>query len=144
MIAPQSTTVQYSPAEGLDVPDSSGPLQVRNALFVANEDGSEGNLIAAIVNGTDSSEVLNIQVGEGADAITKSIRVSAHTTKSLGMSDIEGVENFEGADPLLINGLDTLPGATVSVYFQSGDGEGTRVDIPVLDGTLAYLAPYAP
>lgn len=144
MLAPQGTTVQYSPAEGLDVPDSSGPLLVRNALFVATDDGSQGNFVAAIVNDTDSSEVLHIQVGEGADAITKSVRVPANTTKSLGVSDVEGLTGFEGAEPLLIDGLDTPPGATVSVYFQSGDGEGARVDIPVLDGTLSYLATLAP
>ncbi len=144
MLAPQSTTVQYSASDGMNVPDSSGPLQVRNALFVANEDGSEGNFVAAIVNGTDSSEVLHIQIGDGDGAIVKSVRVEAHTTKGLGVEDIEGVENFEGADPLLVVGLDTPPGATVSVYFQSGDGDGARVDIPVLDSSIAYLATLAP
>ncbi|MDQ1131074.1 DNA modification methylase [Microbacterium sp. SORGH_AS_0888] len=144
MIAPQGTTVVYSPSDGLNVPNTSGPLKVRNVLIVANEDGSEGNLVAAIVNDTDSSAVLNIEVGEGAGAVTKTVRVAAGTTKSLGVSDVAGVENLEGAEPLLITGLDTPPGATVSVYFQSGDGAGARVEIPVLDGTLSHLSTLAP
>ena len=135
MLAPQSTTIQYSASDGMNVPSASGPIAVRNALIVANEDGSEGNLVAAIVNPGDDPEVLNMQVGEGSSAIPLTVRVPAGDTKSLGDGDTE---------PLLIENLDTMPGATVSVYFQSGDGEGVRVDIPVLDGTLEYLEPLAP
>jgi hypothetical protein len=144
MIAPQGTTVQYSASDGMSVPDASGPLQVRNALIVANEDGSAGNLIAAIVNASDEDQVLNLEIGEGSDAITKTVRVAAGTTKSLGADDAEGVENLVGADPLLIEDLDVTPGETVPIYFQSGDGEGSRVAIPVLDGTLDYLSDLAP
>ena len=135
MLASQSTTIPYSPADGMNVPNSSGPLEVRNALIVANEDGSEGNFVAAIVNASDDAEVLNIEVGEGADATSLTVRVPAGSTKSLGDGDTA---------PLLIEDLDVMPGATVSVYFQSGDGEGARTEIPVLDGTLDYLAPLAP
>ena len=39
MISPQATTIPYSAADGVNVP-ASGPLKVRNALFVANEDGT--------------------------------------------------------------------------------------------------------
>ncbi len=57
MTATQATTIPYSAAEGVNV-RGSGPLQVRNALIVANEDGSEGNFVAAIVNQTDESHTL--------------------------------------------------------------------------------------
>ncbi len=144
LIAPQGTTVQYQPSDGMNVPNSSGPLKVRNALIVANEDGTEGNFVAAIVNSGDKDEVLHLEVGEGSDAVKKTIRVSAGTAKSLGIPEIDGVESIVGADPLLIEGLDTKPGATVPVYFQSGDGEGAIVQIPVLDGTLDYLADLVP
>jgi hypothetical protein len=144
MIAPQGTTVQYAPSDGISVPDASGPLRVRNALIVANEDGSAGNLVAAVVNASDEDQVLNLEIGEGSDAVSKTVRVAAGTTKSLGVSDVTGVENLVGADPLLIEDLDTVPGSTVPVYFQSGDGDGARVEIPVLDGTLSYLSELAP
>lgn len=135
MLAPQGTTIQYSPADGMNVPDTAGPLAVRNALIVANEDGSEGNLVAAIVNPTDAAEVLNIEVGEGADAVKLTVRVPAGDTKSLGTEDTE---------PLLISDLNSIPGSTISIYFQSGDGDGARADIPVLDGSLDYLTDLVP
>lgn len=133
MLAPQGTTIQYSPADGMNVPASSGPLAVRNALVVANEEGTEGNFVAAIVNETDTAQVLHLEVGENAVKLT--VRVPAEDTVSLGTED---------TDPLLIEGLEARPGATVPIFFQSGDGEGARVDIPVLDGKLDYLAPLVP
>jgi hypothetical protein len=135
MLASQSTTIPYSPADGMSVPNSSGPLEVRNALIVADEDGSVGNLVAAIVNTSADAEVLNIEVGEGADATSLTVRVPGGAVKSLGDGDTE---------PLLIEDLNTVPGATVSVYFQSGDGEGARAEIPVLNGDLDYLTPLVP
>ncbi|MDR6200809.1 hypothetical protein QE374_002718 [Microbacterium sp. SORGH_AS428] len=133
MLSPQSTTIQYSPADGLNVPASSGPLAVRNALIVANDEGTEGNFVAAIVNESDSSQVLNLEVGENAVKLT--VRVPAGDTLSLGTED---------TDPLLIEDLGARPGSTVPIFFQSGDGEGARVEIPVLNGDLDYLAPLVP
>jgi hypothetical protein len=138
MLVPQGTTVQYSPADGMSVPVTSGPIQVRNVLIVATEDGSEGNLVAALVNPTDASHVRSMEVGEGATSSAIEVRVPARGTISLGGSGQDGV------DPILIESLDARPGSTIPVYFQSGDGEGARVDIPVLDGSLDYLADLVP
>ena len=55
-----------------------------------------------------------------------------------------GGSGQDGGDPILIESLDARPGSTIPVYFQSGDGEGARVDIPVLDGSLDYLADLVP
>ena len=133
MISTQATTITYSAAEGVNV-HGAGPLEVRNALIVANEDGSEGNFVAAIVNQTDESVTLNMEFGEGG-AITESIRVPANSVVSLGTEDTE---------PILLKGLDTPPGADIAGYFQSGDAEGVLVSVPVLDGGLEYLAPLVP
>lgn len=133
MLSPQSTTIPYSPADGLNVPASSGPLAVRNALVVANDEGTEGNFVAAIVNESDSSQVLNLEVGENAVKLT--VRVPAGDTVSLGTED---------TDPLLIEDLGARPGSTVPIFFQSGDGEGARVEIPVLNDDLDYLTPLVP
>jgi hypothetical protein len=133
MISPQATTIQYSAAEGTNV-YASGPVEVRNAQIVANEDGSEGNFVAALINQTDDSHTLNIELGEG-DTISLTVRVPARTTISLGSDEDE---------PLLIEDLDALPGTDLKAFFQSGDAEGALVSIPVLDGELDYLAPLAP
>ena len=133
MISTQATTITYSAAEGVNV-HGAGPLEVRNALIVANEDGSEGNFVAAIVNPTDESVTLNMEFGEGG-AIKETIRVPANSVVSLGTEDTE---------PILLKGLDTPPGADIAGYFQSGDAEGVLVSVPVLDGGLEYLAPLVP
>lgn len=134
MISPQATTIQYSAAEGVNVYDA-GPLDVRNAFIVATEDGAIGNFVAAIVNDTDESHTLRIELGEGSSSIPFTVRVPARTTVSLGA---------DGEDPLLVEGLDTPPGADIPGYFQSGDEDGALISVPVLDGELPYLAPLVP
>ena len=134
MISTQATTISYSAAEGVNI-HGEGPLAVRNAFIVATADGSEGNFVAAIVNQTDRSETLHVEFGEGSSKIEKSIRVPANSVVSLGTADTE---------PILIEDLDTMPGADIPTYFQSGDAEGVLVTIPVLDGQLPYLADLVP
>jgi len=134
MLAPQATTIQYSAADGVNVPDS-GPLKVRNALIVASEDGTTGNLVAAVVNDTDDTLTLRLEFGEGDGAVEKSLRVPANSVVSLGAED---------TDPLTVEGIDANPGADLPVYFQSGEAQGVRTAVPVLDGTLPYLAPLVP
>lgn len=130
-ITPQSTEVQYSASDGVNVLGSEGPLDIRNAMIIATEDGSTGNLVAAIVNPTDKSATLTIEI-EGLDPLT--VRVGAGDTLSLGAN----------AEPLRIDDLDTIPGATIKMYFQSGDATGATADVPVLDGTLPYYADLVP
>jgi len=134
MLSTQATTLPYSPADGVNIPDS-GPLQVRNVLIVSDEDGIDGNLVAAIVNQTGDSQSLRIEFGEGSSKTSETIRVPANSTLSLGNEDTE---------PLLLEGIDTKPGANLPVYFQSGDGDGILFAVPVLDGALDYLADLAP
>lgn len=133
MISPQATTIPYSAAEGVNVPHASGPLAVRNAFIVANESGTLGNLVAAIVNDTDQDETLTIEI-EGVSA-SKTVDVPANSVVSLGSED---------TDPLLILGLNAKPGTDTPVFFQSGEGEGALVSAPILDGELPYLADLVP
>jgi hypothetical protein len=130
-ISPQSTTIAYSPSDGVNVSDNDGPLDVRNVFIVATEDGSVGNLVAAIVNPTDEKSTLTITLA-GIDPLT--VTVPAEGRISLGADE----------EPLRIVDLDTKPGATVEVHFQSGDGVGTKTQVPVLDGTLPYYADLVP
>ncbi len=133
MISPQATTIEYNASDGVAV--NAGALEVRNALIVANEDGSAGNFLAAIVNTGDSTERLSLEFGEGSDAVSETVTVPAGAVVSLGVDDEE---------PILIEGLDTMPGADLPVYFASGGEEGTLMDVPVLDGELPYLEPFVP
>ncbi len=132
MLSTQATTLPYSPADGVNVADS-GPLLVRNALLVTDEEGEDANFLAAIINPTDESQSLTLEFGE-EDPISQTVRVPANTTVSLGVTD----------DALLIEGLDAQAGSDVLVYFQSGDDEGVEAAVPVLDGELDYLSEFVP
>ncbi|KQQ65934.1 hypothetical protein [Microbacterium sp. Leaf320] len=130
-ISPQATTIEYSASDGVNVSDSDGPIDVRNAFIVANEDGSVGNFIGAVVNPTTEKATLTMTV-PGLDPFT--VSVPAGKTVSFGADE----------EPLRIDGLDTMPGATIEIHFQSGDGAGTKTEVPVLDGALPYYADLVP
>ena len=130
MVSPQATTIPYSASDGVNVP-ASGPLLVRNAMVIATEDGSTGNLIGAIVNDTDAAETLSV----GVAGKVATVQVPARTTVSLGV---------DGAEPLRIDSLGTTPGHYLDVAFQSGNGEGVEIAVPVLDGTLPQYAEFVP
>lgn len=128
----QATTIVYSASDGVNVEESEGAaIEVRNAVIVADDHGTDGNLVAALVNTTDTSATLNIEFDGG----TATVRVPAGEVVSLGA----GTE-----EPLLLEGIDTKPGATLPVYFQSGDAEGVLTEVPVLDGCLEHFADLVP
>jgi len=122
MLSTQATTIPYSPSDGVNIPDS-------------DETGVDGNLVAAIVNATSESQTLNIEYGEGSSKSSETVRVPANTTVSLGTAE---------TDPLLLEGIDTKPGANLPMFFQSGDSDGVLFDVPVLDGSLDYYGDLLP
>ncbi|BDV31326.1 DNA modification methylase [Microbacterium terricola] len=128
----QATTIPYSASDGVNVPNSSGPVQVRNALIVTDETGAQGNFVAALVNDTDQAQTVTLDSED--PSITETILVPARTTLSLGGED----------EPLLLEGIDTPAGSDITMLVQSGDGEGALVSVPVLDGTLPQYSALAP
>ena len=136
LAAQMGTNVPYSPSDGINV-RNSGPLSVLNALLVvdAEGDGRGANFIGAVVNSTDKSATLTMQIGQGADAITETIPVAANSTVSFGGDD---------QDPLSLPDVEATSGETVPVFFQSGDAEGSIGNVPVLDGQFTYLRTLVP
>lgn len=130
LVAPQATTIQYSASDGVNVPDS-GPIDVRNAMVIADDEGTNGNFIAAFVNPTLEDQTVIFGFGTASAELV----IEAGDTLSLGV---------DGNDPILLEDIDTPPGAQLSMSFQSGDGEGVTIDVPVLDGTLPYYEEYVP
>ncbi|WP_353113922.1 DNA modification methylase [Microbacterium sp.] len=130
-ITHQASTIAYSASDGVNINDESGPVKVRNAMIIANEDGSVGNFVAGIINDTDSSQTLHITVG---DLPAIAVKVPAGGSLKLGADE----------EPLRIDGLDVKAGANVKVFFQSGDSTGRADEVPVLDGALPYYADLVP
>lgn len=130
MVSSQATTIDYSPSDGVNVP-ASGPVVIRNAMVIANAEGTQGNFVANLVNDTDTDAQLNINFGRELTSVS----VPARATVNLGIGQVE---------PLLIDGLGTKAGQTLLTSFQSGDGEGAEIAVPVLDGALPYYEEFVP
>lgn len=129
MLAPQATTIDYSASDGINVPNL-GDVKIRNVMIVANEDGTEGNLIGAFVNGSDESA--RVSIGVAGD--TEELTVPARETVSLGVTD----------DPLSFSDLGARPGANIPVTFATADGTGEEIMIPIIDGALPQYAEFVP
>ncbi|MCR2827917.1 DNA modification methylase [Microbacterium sp. zg.Y909] len=130
MLAPQATTLAYSPSDGVNVP-APGPVDVLNAMVIANEDGSAGNFIAAFVNNSLEAQEITVALENGEAAI---IELDAGESVSLGV-DLE---------PILFTDLGVPAGATVPMAFQTGLESGTVAQVPVLDGALPYYTEFEP
>lgn len=129
MISPQATTIAYPAAEGVNVPDSTGPVQVRNVFFLVG-DGDTANLVGAFVNASNEDQVATLSIEDGPDV---TIEVPAGETVSYGVDDHKSVEDFTGE-----------LGGNVTVAFTSGNGQTESVEVPVLDGAMDYLKDAAP
>ena len=133
MLAPQATTLQYNPGDGMSV--NTGTIQVLTSLVIS-EDGEDGNLVVAFYNKDEENDAtIFIEFGENGKGGEAAMEIPAGSLVSLG-GDYE--------EPLLLEGINTDPGARLPMYFQSGDGEGQLVLVPVLDGSLPYYADLVP
>jgi hypothetical protein len=132
LVAPQATTKLYDPSDG--VSGRVGDLKIRNAMIIAGENGTDGNLVAAVTNGGGGSESLSIQFGDGENG-TVTTSIPAESTVSFGTADDE---------PVLLEGINAEPGSIVEVFFQYGDETGVEILVPVLDGSLEEYSDLVP
>jgi len=120
---------KYDPSDGVGA--NVGELDIRNALLVS-EDGARGSLVVSVINTTQDTQPLKVQYASDAAASggrnTVNLSVPAHSTVTYGYRDSE---------QLVLEGIDTTPGALFPVFFQSGSSEGIDLDVPVLDQKLA-------
>lgn len=127
----QATTNVYPSSDGVYTNDTGGPVKVRNAMVIATEDGSAGNLVAGLIN--DSGQDAELMIRVDGTELDEAITVPADDLVSLGANE----------EPLLIENLNVKPGSTVEVYFSSGDA-GSAIAVPVLDGALPYYTDLVP
>ena len=99
-------------------------------LIVADETGVDGNLVAAIVNARRVADAQH-RVRRGSQ-VDETIRVPANTTVSLGTDE---------TDPLLLEGIDTQPGADSADVLPVGRRATASCSTsPCWTATLDYLA----
>ncbi|PWC04943.1 hypothetical protein [Agromyces badenianii] len=129
MLTYQATTEHYDASDGVSV--DVGELDLRNILIVS-DDGVDGTLVMTVVNNGTEDVDLGVQFGVGGGE-TVDIEVEAGSEVVFGVDDIEGTDTVE---PIVLEDIDTLPGAFLPMYFQYGSAEGVEKLVPVLDGRL--------
>ena len=105
---------------------------MRNALVITDESG-DAALVGTIVNDGDNLELVTVEV-RGAATLSTKVGAYPGITK-VGIAD---------GNPIVFFGAGVVPGEYVEVYVQYGSFDGQLLNVPVLDGTEAFYAPYAP
>lgn len=139
-LAPQSTTIHYDPSDG--VGGTVGEVAVRNAMIIANEDGSAGNLVVTLINEGDSSHSVEIGWGEG-DGQSTSVVIDADSTFTFG-APAAGTEEDSEPQAITISPLPVEPGAIADVFFQYGTETGVSLSVPVLNSDLSEYSTLVP
>ena len=133
LIAPIATTNPYNTGDGVRADAES--VNVRNLLVVADETGGTYNVVFTAVNNESTDQNLAIDFVTD-DGTTESVETEVPTgTTVYGKRD--------GDTPLLTVDLgDQAVGSTVEAFLSSGGSEPVRVEMVVLDGTLAEYEDY--
>jgi hypothetical protein len=123
LFVPLSTTKLYDSSDGVGA--TLGSIQVRNAL-VFTKDGEEASLLVSIINDGEQPADVNIQYEGSEGKLTSTVRLDAGEAKTFGA---------KGSKQLVLQGINTEPGALFPVYFQSGSDTGKQLVLPVLDAS---------
>lgn len=132
LLAPQATTIHYDASDG--VSGNVGDVAVRNAILLS-EDGNLANLLVTFVNQSGSTQNISVQYGAATGKVTASVVVPANSTVSVGTPN---------APSVILEGIDTQPGALFPVFVQYGDETGLELLVPVLDGAIGPYSTLLP
>ncbi|GAA1859704.1 hypothetical protein [Myceligenerans crystallogenes] len=135
--APTTTTLNYSPSDGVTV--SVGAEEVSdftklrglNLMVVSAEEGAPGHLLGALTNDTQDDVTFTLSPDGAAPA---TFDVAAGETLYLG---------GESGEPVLLDTVTASPGASVPSTLEA-DGVATEFSLPVVDGALPEYADYVP
>jgi len=129
--AAQTNQLGYDPSDGFGA--EVGDVAIRNALLIT-DDGETANLLINFINeGTRNVAVTTSWETADGRRVSRNVYLSAGTTRSYG----EGTR-------IILSGIDATVGSQFPVYFQYGDEEGTSIEVPVLDDTLAEYSDLLP
>lgn len=128
MFSEQTTTLQYTPSDG--VQGTVGDVDVRNVFVVAADEDSPGTMVGSLVN-NGSDDVTVTIVGE---SLSKDVDVPAGAVVTLGPDGDESIEADE---------VGVVPGRHMRVQFSGGD-DAVELAVPVLDGSLPEYADLVP
>lgn len=132
LFAPQATTNHYDASDG--VSGNVGELAIRNAVVIS-DNGELGNLLVTVVNSGVTSQNLEIQFQSKGKKVSQEVEIPANSTIPIG---------DQGYPSVLLEDLDTIPGALLPVFFQYGEETGVELLVPVLTNQLPQYSTFAP
>lgn len=138
--------------DGVNV--STGSIDVRNALFISDQE-DDARFVGTIVN-TGSDEVtLSIEVGGDTQTVVipgnSRADLGANTPKAGSESSADSAEGNAGqgsevadSEAVLFDASDVVPGSLVKTYFSYSGAEGVSASVPVLTSALEEYQTLAP
>lgn len=130
-VAPQATLEVYDASDG--VTTAVGDVKVLNAMLFT-EEGEEANLVASVINQSDTRVQLKLQYESGSESVDKRFTIGAGEVQDLGP---EGLG-------LTLEDIGAMPGDMFPIYVQYGDVEGQQLLVPVLAGKMDHYADLVP
>jgi hypothetical protein len=130
-VAPQATLEVYDASDGTST--TVGDVTVLNAM-IFTEEGEEANLVASVINESDTRVQLTLQYESGSEDVDKKFTIGAGEVEDLGP---EGLG-------LTLEDIGAMPGELFPIYVQYGDAEGQQLLVPVLEGTMDHYADLVP
>ncbi|WP_313814827.1 hypothetical protein [Glutamicibacter sp.] len=124
----QATTTNYAASDGINL--NVADAEVRNLMFITNEEGTDARLIGTVVNSGKAPISLAIKA-ESAAPVT--VKVPAN-----GEIRLE-----DDANKTVITNLGVKPGEHAETTFTT-EGSTENFSVPVNDGTLAEYRAFVP
>lgn len=125
----QTTTMQYSPSDG--VRSDIGNIELRNMIVVSNGKDQPGRVIGAIFNTAATDSTVTIS---GAAGSQTQVQVKAKSSSYLTMDSNASV----------LSTVTGLPGTLENLKFTVQGGGSTELKVPVMDGSLQEYKQYIP
>ncbi len=125
-VSPVTTLEVYSPSDGAQ--HSFENVKVRNFLYLVNTDG-QGALFGSVVNSGLESQQFKIQYTD-VNGETQDINYTVAAGQKLDLG-------YGGGSAVALDIAPIKAGSVVSIFAIAGSEVGQKINVPVLDGTLA-------
>jgi hypothetical protein len=123
------------------VSGSTGDVSVHNATLITpsetgSGDGNLLNLVVTLVDSGDQSQQVTIQTETQSGKVSQTVTVAPSSPLQIG--------GQEGSQRVQFKGVAAPAGSLHNVYFQSGDGNGVSLKVPVLTSQLPTYSTLTP
>lgn len=140
-ITPQSTSLPYNPADGVNT--SVGDVQLRNLMLIDGPDDT-ASLIGVLASSSSSVSSVTLQWTGAQGPETKTLSIPASGLVSLSTTPSTPAASVPGAaSSVILEDVQATPGALFPITFSSSSKD-KDVRVPVLTGSQSQYATLVP